>query len=135
MAKYAYIAGTTNDDTNDNGSIACQLDYLKQTGEHYDDYFIDTFNGLCQARFQLQKLLMVVKPGDVVDVMDVSSLTSNVRELYCLLDYLEDIHVTVYSDMLILDDICMHEWCTALMLCKADRITRSQHNFNHQKMC
>lgn len=28
MAMYAYIAGTTNDDINDKGSIACQIDFL-----------------------------------------------------------------------------------------------------------
>lgn len=90
---------------------------------------------MCQARFHFQELLTIVKPGDMIDVMDVSHLTSNARELYCLLDYLEDLHVTIYSDNLILDEVCVYEWFTALMLCKAEKITRNQHNFNQQKMC
>ena len=78
MSMYAYIAGTTNNDLNDEGSIACQLDFLQQTNVDYDAYFIDTFIGASRARFQLQKLLMVVKPGDMIDVMDVSNMTSNI---------------------------------------------------------
>lgn len=45
MARYAYIAGTTSDDINDESSIVCQLNYLKEADEHYDDVFIDTFSG------------------------------------------------------------------------------------------
>ena len=30
MSMYAYVAGTTNDDINDKGSVACQIDFLKQ---------------------------------------------------------------------------------------------------------
>ena len=46
MAMYAYVAGTTNNDINDEGSIACQINFLKQTNVDYDAYFIDTFSGL-----------------------------------------------------------------------------------------
>ncbi|PEG86016.1 resolvase, partial [Lactobacillus sp. UMNPBX14] len=60
MSMYAYIAGTTNNDLNDEGSIACQLDFLRHTNVEYDAYYVDTFTGVSRARFQLQKLLMIV---------------------------------------------------------------------------
>ncbi|MQB81189.1 resolvase, partial [Lactobacillus reuteri] len=47
MSMYAYVAGTTNDDINDKGSIACQIDFLKQTNVDYDAYYVDTFTGTC----------------------------------------------------------------------------------------
>ncbi len=135
MSMYAYIAGTTNDDINDNGSIACQLDFLQQTNVDYDAYFIDTFIGASRARFQLQKLLMVVKPGDMIDVMDVSNMTSNVRELSSLLYYLDDLQITIYSDNVELDVGSIREHFTIKMMCRAEKLTMMQHEFNKKKMC
>lgn len=136
MSMYAYVAGTTNDDINDKCSIVCQIDFLRQTNVDYDAYYVDTFTGKCQARFQLQKLLMIVKPGDMIDVMDVSNLTSNVRELCCLLTALEDFQITIFSDELELDMNDNREpYYVAKMLCRADKITMMQQEFNHKKMC
>lgn len=135
MAMYAYIAGTTNDDINDQGSIACQIDFLRQTNVDYDAYFIDTFTGVCQARFQLQKLLMVVKPGDMIDVMDVSNMTSNVRELSSLLYYLDDLQITIYSDNVELDVGSIREHFTIKMMCRAEKLTMMQQEFNRKKTC
>ena len=135
MAMYAYIAGTTNDDINDKGSIACQIDFLRQTNVDYDAYFIDTFTGVCQARFQLQKLLMIVKPGDMIDVMDVSNMTSNVRELSSLLYYLDDLQITIYSDNVELDVGSIREHFTIKMMCRAEKLTMMQRDFNKKKMC
>lgn len=136
MSMYAYIAGTTNNDLNDEGSIACQLDFLRHTNVEYDAYFIDTFTGTCQARFKLQELLMIVKPGDMIDVMDVSNLTSNVRELCCLLTALEDLQVTIFSDEIELDmDDNRDPYYVAMMLCRAEMVTMMQHSFNRKKMC
>lgn len=135
MSMYAYIAGTTNDDINDQGSIACQIDFLRQTNVDYDAYFIDTFTGVCQARFQLQKLLMIVKPGDMIDVMDVSNMTSNVRELSSLLYYLDDLQITIYSDNVELDVGSIREHFTIAMMCRAEKLTMMQHSFNRNKMC
>lgn len=135
MSMYAYIAGTTNDDINDQGSIACQIDFLRQTNVDYDAYFIDTFTGVCQARFQLQKLLMIVKPGDMIDVMDVSNMTSNVRELSSLLYYLDDLQITIYSDNVELDVGSIREHFTIKMMCRAEKLTMMQQEFNHKKMC
>lgn len=135
MSMYAYIAGTTNDDINDQGSIACQIDFLRQTNVDYDAYFIDTFTGVCQARFQLQKLLMIVKPGDMIDVMDVSNMTSNVRELSSLLYYLDDLQITIYSDNVELDVGSIREHFTIKMMCRAEKLTMMQHSFNRNKMC
>ncbi|PEH03748.1 resolvase [Lactobacillus sp. UMNPBX5] len=135
MSMYAYIAGTTNDDINDQGSIACQIDFLRQTNVDYDAYFIDTFTGVCQARFQLQKLLMIVKPGDMIDVMDVSNMTSNVRELSCLLYYLEDLQITIYSDEVELDVGSIRDQYTIAMMCRAEKLTMMQRDFNKKKMC
>ena len=132
---YAYIAGTTNDDINDNGSIACQLDFLQQTNVDYDAYFIDTFIGASRARFQLQKLLMVVKPGDMIDVMDVSNMTSNIRELSSLLYYLDDLQITIYSDNVELDVGSIREQFTIAMMCRAEKLTMMQRDFNHKKTC
>lgn len=136
MSMYAYIAGTTNNDLNDEGSIACQLDFLKQTNVDYDAYYVDTFTGVSRARFQLQKLLMIVKPGDMIDVMDVSNLTSNVRELCCLLTALEDLQVTIFSDEIELDmDDNRDPYYVAKMLCRADMVAMMQHSFATKKMC
>ena len=136
MSMYAYIAGTTNNDLNDEGSIACQLDFLRRTNVEYDAYFIDTFTGTCQARFKLQELLMIVKPGDMIDVMDVSNLTSNVRELCCLLTALEDLQVTIFSDAIELDmDDNRDPYYVAMMLCRAEKLTMMQQELNRKKMC
>ena len=135
LEMYAYVAGTTNDDINDKGSIACQLDWLKQSNVHYDDYFIDTFTGVCRARFKLQELLMTVKPGDMIDVMDVSNLTSNIRELSCLLYYLDDLRITIYSSLVELDVGSIREQFTIAMMCRAEKLTMMQHSFNRKKMC
>ena len=135
MAMYAYIAGTTNDDINDKGSIACQIDFLRQTNVDYDAYFIDTFTGVCQARFQLQKLLMIVKPGDMIDVMDVSNMTSNVRELSSLLYYLDDLQITIYSDNVELDVYSIRDQFTIAMMCRAEKLTMMQQELNRKKMC
>ncbi|MQB73683.1 resolvase [Lactobacillus reuteri] len=136
MAMYAYVAGTTNNDINDEGSIACQINFLKQTNVDYDAYFIDTFSGLCQARFQLQKLLMIVKPGDMIDVMDVSNLTSNTRELCCLLNEIEDLQITIFSDELEMGMSNSREpYYVAKMLCRADMVTMMQQALNCKKMC
>ena len=135
MSMYAYIAGTTNDDINDQGSIACQIDFLRQTNVDYDAYFIDTFTGVCQARFQLQKLLMIVKPGDMIDVMDVSNMTSNVRELSSLLYYLDDLQITIYSDNVELDVGSIREHFTIKMMCRAEKLTMMQRDFNRKKTC
>lgn len=135
MAMYAYIDGTTNDDINDNGSIACQLDFLQQTNVDYDAYFIDTFIGASRARFQLQKLLMIVKPGDMIDVMDVSNMTSNIRELSSLLYYLDDLQITIYSDNVELDVGSIREYFTIAMMCRAEKLTMMQLDFNRKKKC
>lgn len=135
MSMYAYIAGTTNDDINDNGSIACQLDFLQQTNVDYDAYFIDTFIGASRARFQLQKLLMVVKPGDMIDVMDVSNMTSNIRELSSLLYYLDDLQITIYSDNVELDVGSIRDQYTIAMMCRAEKLTMMQRDFNRKKTC
>ncbi|MCC4488483.1 recombinase family protein [Limosilactobacillus reuteri] len=135
MAMYAYIAGTTNDDINDEGSIACQLDFLQQTNVDYDAYYIDTFTGVSRARFQLQKLLMIVKPGDMIDVMDVSNMTSNIRELSSLLYSLDDLQITIYSDDVELDVYSVRDQFTIAMMCRAETLTMMQRNFNKQKMC
>ena len=135
MSMYAYVAGTTNDDINDKGSIACQLDWLKQSNVHYDAYFIDTFTGVCRARFKLQELLMIVKPGDMIDVMDVSNLTSNIRELSCLLYYLDDLRITIYSSLVELDVYSIRDQFTIAMMCRAEKLTMMQQEFNHKKMC
>ncbi|WP_225356904.1 recombinase family protein [Limosilactobacillus reuteri] len=135
MAMYAYIDGTTNDDINDNGSIACQLDFLQQTNVDYDAYFIDTFIGASRARFQLQKLLMIVKPGDMIDVMDVSNMTSNIRELSSLLYYLDDLQITIYSDNVELDVGSIREYFTIAMMCRAEKLTMMQQELNRKKMC
>ena len=135
MAMYAYIAGTTNDDINDKGSIACQIDFLKQTNVDYDAYYVDTFTGVSRARFQLQKLLMIVKPGDMIDVMDVSNMMSNIRELSCLLYYLEDLQITIYSDEVELDVGSIRDQYTIAMMCRAEKLTMMQHSFNRKKMC
>ena len=135
MAMYAYVAGTTNNDINDEGSIACQINFLKQTNVDYDAYFIDTFSGLCQARFQLQKLLMIVKPGDMIDVMDVSNLTSNTRELSSLLYYLDDLQITIYSDNVELDVYSIRDQFTIAMMCRAEKLTMMQQELNRKKMC
>lgn len=135
MSIYAYVAGTTNDDIKDKGSIACQLDWLKQSNVHYDAYFIDTFTGVCRARFKLQELLMIVKPGDMIDVMDVSNLTSNIRELSCLLYYLDDLRITIYSSLVELDVGSICEQFTIAMMCRAEKLTMMQHSFNRKKMC
>lgn len=135
MSMYAYIAGTTNDDINDNGSIACQLDFLQQTNVDYDAYFIDTFIGASRARFQLQKLLMVVKPGDMIDVMDVSNMTSNIRELSSLLYYLDDLQITIYSDNVELDVGSIRDQFTIAMMCRAEKLTMMQRDFNRKKTC
>lgn len=135
MAIYAYVAGTTNDDIKDKGSIACQLDWLKQSNVHYDAYFIDTFTGVCRARFKLQELLMIVKPGDMIDVMDVSNLTSNIRELSCLLYYLDDLRITIYSSLVELDVGSIREQFTIAMMCRAEKLTMMQRDFNRKKKC
>ena len=135
MAIYAYVAGTTNDDIKDKGSIACQLDWLKQSNVHYDAYFIDTFTGVCRARFKLQELLMIVKPGDMIDVMDVSNLTSNIRELSCLLYYLDDLRITIYSSLVELDVGSIREQFTIAMMCRAEKLTMMQRYFNLKKKC
>ena len=135
MAMYAYIAGTTNDDINDKGSIACQIDFLKQTNVDYDAYYVDTFTGVSRARFQLQKLLMIVKPGDMIDVMDVSNMMSNIRELSSLLYYLDDLQITIYSDNVELDVGSIREHFTIKMMCRAEKLTMMQQEFNHNKMC
>lgn len=135
MAIYAYVAGTTNDDINDKGSIACQLDWLKQSNVHYDAYFIDTFTGVCRARFKLQELLMIVKPGDMIDVMDVSNLTSNIRELSCLLYYLDDLRITIYSSLVELDVGSIRDQFTIAMMCRAEKLTMMQLDFNRKKKC
>lgn len=133
MSMYAYIAGTTNNDLNDEGSIACQLDFLQQTNVDYDAYFIDTFIGASRARFQLQKLLMVVKPGDMIDVMDVSNMTSNIRELSSLLYYLDDLQITIYSDNVELDVGSIRDQFTIAMMCRAEKLTMMQLDFNRKK--
>lgn len=135
MAIYAYVAGTTNDDIKDKGSIACQLDWLKQSNVHYDAYFIDTFTGVCRARFKLQELLMIVKPGDMIDVMDVSNLTSNIRELSCLLYYLDDLRITIYSSLVELDVGSIRDQFTIAMMCRAEKLTMMQLDFNRKKKC
>lgn len=135
MSMYAYIAGTTNNDLNDEGSIACQLDFLQQTNVDYDAYFIDTFIGASRARFQLQKLLMVVKPGDMIDVMDVSNMTSNIRELSSLLYYLDDLQITIYSDNVELDVGSIRDQFTIAMMCRAEKLTMMQLDFNRKKKC
>ena len=135
MSMYAYIAGTTNNDLNDEGSIACQLDFLQQTNVDYDAYFIDTFIGASRARFQLQKLLMVVKPGDMIDVMDVSNMTSNIRELSSLLYYLDDLQITIYSDNVELDVGSIRDQFTIAMMCRAEKLTMMQRDFNRKKKC
>ena len=135
MAMYAYIAGTTNDDINDKGSIACQIDFLKQTNVDYDAYYVDTFTGVSRARFQLQKLLMVVKPGDMIDVMDVSNMTSNIRELSSLLYYLDDLQITIYSDNVELDVGSIRDQYTIAMMCRAEKLTMMQRDFNRKKTC
>lgn len=135
MAMYAYIAGTTNDDINDKGSIACQIDFLKQTNVDYDAYYVDTFTGVSRARFQLQKLLMIVKPGDMIDVMDVSNMMSNIRELSCLLYYLEDLQITIYSDEVELDVGSIRDQYTIAMMCRAEKLTMMQRDFNRKKTC
>ena len=135
MSMYAYVAGTTNDDINDKGSIACQIDFLKQTNVDYDAYYVDTFTGVSRARFQLQKLLMIVKPGDMIDVMDVSNMTSNVRELSSLLYYLDDLQITIYSDNVELDVGSIRDQFTIAMMCRAEKLTMMQQEFNHKKMC
>lgn len=135
MSMYAYVAGTTNDDIKDKGSIACQLDWLKQSNVHYDAYFIDTFTGVCRARFKLQELLRIVKPGDMIDVMDVSNLTSNIRELSCLLYYLDDLRITIYSSLVELDVGSIREQFTIAMMCRAEKLTMMQRDFNRKKKC
>lgn len=135
MAIYAYVAGTTNDDIKDKGSIACQLDWLKQSNVHYDAYFIDTFTGVCRARFKLQELLRIVKPGDMIDVMDVSNLTSNIRELSCLLYYLDDLRITIYSSLVELDVGSIRDQFTIAMMCRAEKLTMMQQELNRKKMC
>lgn len=135
MSMYAYVAGTTNDDVNDKGSVACQIDFLKQTNVDYDAYYVDTFTGVSRARFQLQKLLMVVKPGDMIDVMDVSNMMSNIRELSCLLYYLEDLQITIYSDEVELDVGSIRDQYTIAMMCRAEKLTMMQRDFNKKKMC
>ena len=135
MSMYAYVAGTTNDDIKDKGSITCQLDWLKQSNVHYDAYFIDTFTGVCRARFKLQELLRIVKPGDMIDVMDVSNLTSNIRELSCLLYYLDDLRITIYSSLVELDVGSIREQFTIAMMCRAEKLTMMQRSFNKKKMC
>ena len=135
MSMYAYVAGTTNDDIKDKGSIACQIDFLKQTNVDYDAYYVDTFTGVSRARFQLQKLLMIVKPGDMIDVMDVSNMMSNIRELSCLLYYLEDLQITIYSDEVELDVGSIRDQYTIAMMCRAEKLTMMQQEFNHKKMC
>ena len=135
MTMYAYIAGTTNNDLNDEGSIACQFDFLQQTNVDYDAYFIDTFIGASRARFQLQKLLMVVKPGDMIDVMDVSNMTSNIRELSSLLYYLDDLQITIYSDNVELDVGSIRDQYTIAMMCRAEKLTMMQRDFNRKKTC
>lgn len=135
MSMYAYVAGTTNDDINDKGSVACQIDFLKQTNVDYDAYYVDTFTGVSRARFQLQKLLMVVKPGDMIDVMDVSNMTSNVRELSSLLYYLDDLQITIYSDNVELDVYSIRDQFTIAMMCRAEKLTMMQQELNRKKMC
>lgn len=135
MSMYAYVAGTTNDDINDKGSVACQIDFLKQTNVDYDAYYVDTFTGVSRARFQLQKLLMVVKPGDIIDVMDVSNMTSNVRELFSLIYYLDDLQITIYSDNVELDVGSIREYFTIAMMCRAEKLTMMQRDFNRKKKC
>ena len=135
MSMYAYVAGTTNDDIKDKGAIACQLDWLKQSNVHYDAYFIDTFTGVCRARFKLQELLMIVKPGDMIDVMDVSNLTSNIRELSCLLYYLDDLRITIYSSLVELDVGSIRDQFTIAMMCRAEKLTMMQQELNRKKMC
>lgn len=135
MSMYAYIAGTTNDDINDKGSVACQIDFLKQTNVDYDAYYVDTFTGVSRARFQLQKLLMIVKPGDMIDVMDVSNMMSNIRELSCLLYYLEDLQITIYSDEVELDVGSIRDQYTIAMMCRAEKLTMMQRDFNRKKTC
>lgn len=135
MSMYAYVAGTTNDDIKDKGSIACQIDFLKQTNVDYDAYYVDTFTGVSRARFQLQKLLMIVKPGDMIDVMDVSNMMSNIRELSCLLYYLEDLQITIYSDEVELDVGSIRDQYTIAMMCRAEKLTMMQRDFNRKKTC
>ena len=135
MSMYAYVAGTTNDDINDKGSVACQIDFLKQANVDYDAYYVDTFTGVSRARFQLQKLLMVVKPGDMIDVMDVSNMTSNVRELFSLIYYLDDLQITIYSDNVELDVGSIREYFTIAMMCRAEKLTMMQRDFNRKKKC
>ena len=135
MSMYAYVAGTTNDDIKDKGSIACQLDFLRHTNVDYDAYYVDTFTGVSRARFQLQKLLMIVKPGDMIDVMDVSNMTSNVRELSSLLYYLDDLQITIYSDNVELDVYSIRDQFTIAMMCRAEKLTMMQRDFNRKKTC
>lgn len=135
MSMYAYVAGTTNNDINDKGSVACQIDFLKQTNVDYDAYYVDTFTGVSRARFQLQKLLMIVKPGDMIDVMDVSNMMSNIRELSCLLYYLEDLQITIYSDEVELDVGSIRDQYTIAMMCRAEKLTMMQRDFNRKKTC
>ena len=135
MSMYAYVAGTTNDDINDKGSVACQIDFLKQTNVDYDAYYVDTFTGVSRARFQLQKLLMIVKPGDMIDVMNVSNMMSNIRELSSLLYYLDDLQITIYSDNVELDVGSIREHFTIKMMCRAEKLTMMQQELNRKKMC
>ena len=135
MSMYAYVAGTTNDDINDKGSVACQIDFLKQTNVDYDAYYVDTFTGVSRARFQLQKLLMIVKPGDMIDVMDVSNMMSNIRELSSLLYYLDDLQITIYSDNVELDVYSIRDQFTIAMMCRAEKLTMMQQELNRKKMC
>ena len=132
MSMYAYVAGTTNNDINDKGSIACQIDFLKQTNVDYDAYYVDTFTGVSRARFQLQKLLMIVKPGDMIDVMDVSNMMSNIRELSCLLYYLDDLQITIYSDNVELDVGSIRDQFTIAMMCRAEKLTMMQQELNRK---
>ena len=108
-------------------------DRFSETNVDYDAYYVDTFTGVSRARFQLQKLLMVVKPGDMIDVMDVSNTTSNVRELFSLIYYLDDLQITIYSDNVELDVGSIREYFTIAMMCRAEKLTMMQRDFNRKK--
>ena len=110
-------------------------DRFSETNVDYDAYYVDTFTGVSRARFQLQKLLMVVKPGDMIDVMDVSNMTSNVRELFSLIYYLDDLQITIYSDNVELDVGSIREYFTIAMMCRAEKLTMMQRDFNRKKKC
>lgn len=110
-------------------------DRFSETNVDYDAYYVDTFTGVSRARFQLQKLLMVVKPGDMIDVMDVSNTTSNVRELFSLIYYLDDLQITIYSDNVELDVGSIREYFTIAMMCRAEKLTMMQRDFNRKKKC